>query len=260
MAAKSLTLNEMAHVTANLLHPESPAYARLRTLPLLGQLIPLLEAAHSGVVEVAPPPDNPALKELSALATATDAVYDSLGRAVWDVLTAASLLGDDGSPYLEVRDAMLPEGVAAATQITYEGEAGFVQRLRARLTEPMRQQLSGIRVGERDLLGVVESWLDAGDRLGDLEQQKVRATVQRPSVNTILEARLAWIRSINALRHLAPLAQLSDEDEQAIFGTLDDLEARADQRAARRKASSIETDVAEEVEAEGSGGAGSPES
>jgi hypothetical protein len=68
-----------------------------------------------------------------------------------------------------------------------------------------------IPAGSKNLLQLVNDWLDAGDRLGQLgqEQQQLKAATPPPSPGTIHEARLAWMRALNALRNLAPLAQLT---------------------------------------------------
>jgi hypothetical protein len=46
---------------------------------------------------------------------------------------------------------------------------------------------------------------------------------------------------------LVPLVSLTGEQYHAIFATLDDFEARADQRAARRRASRLEESIEAEV-------------
>lgn len=166
MATKSLTLNERVHVTGVLLAPEGEPRRRLGSNALLVPLLPLLQAAHAAVRDVLPAPKDPRRQALAAAAAAVDAVRDALAGNVHQLLSALARLSDDGGRYLALRDALLPDGVAGATHITDEGEAGFAARLRAPLTEAQRKELATISVGPRTLLEVITEWMDAGERRG----------------------------------------------------------------------------------------------
>lgn len=247
MALKSLTLNEMVHVTQSMLHGESPARALLGGSALLEPLLPLLEAAHARVLAVAPRPEDPRRAALAAEAVALDQVHDAVVGSLSRLLTALAELADDGPRYLHLRDRLLPQGVAGATQLTFEGEAGYAARLRARLTDATRAELAAISAGSRDLLAVVTDWLDAGDRLGELTRQQQALSLEGPAATpaTVHAARLEWIRAVNALRGLAPVAGLKDEELSVLFTSLEQLEAKADARAARRRAAQVGTEAAE---------------
>jgi hypothetical protein len=254
-----ITLDEMAHVTGTMLSPESGAKKVLQGSAMLSGLLPTLEKAHLGVMNAIPKPDDPRLAALSKEALGVDLVHDSLVGSLYGLLGALSSLSDDGARYAALQGELFPDGVASTVQATYEGQAGYAKRFRGRMTQQLEAELSQIPVGSKNLLQLVNDWLDAGDRLGQLgqEQQKLKAASPAPSPGTIHEARLIWIRAMNALRNLAPLAELSEAQEQQIFSTLNQVEAKADQRSARRRASkleeSIEADVAEAAKAVGRG-------
>jgi hypothetical protein len=254
MAIKGLTLDEMAHVTATMLAPESVARATIAASPLLAALLALMDAAHSGVMKALPRPEDPRLKALVLETLAVDAVHDSLVGSLHSYLGALSELSEDGARFSKLQGELFPEGVSGTTQVTFEGQAGYAKRLRERLTADLQAQLSQIPAGSKTLMELVNDWLDAGDRLGQLgqEQQQLKAATPEPTRGSIQQARLKWIQALNALRSLAPLADLNEAQEERIFSTLNEVEAKADLRSARRRASkleaSIEADVAEAAE------------
>jgi hypothetical protein len=253
MAAKSLTLNEMAQVTGVLTDRSSSACKAIQASPILGPLLAVLDPAHQAVLEALPDPEDPRLRALMAEAAQVDAVHDRLVSNVFGLLTTLAGLDGDGGSYLRLRDALFPDGVAGATQITYEGQAGFARRFRTRLTDSLRAELAGIRAGKVNLFDVVNESLDAADRLGVIgqEQQKLEAEAKPATPGAVQAARFNWIRAINGLRGVAPVADLTEEQHHAIFGTLDDVEAKADRRAASRRASRLGDPIESEDTADG---------
>ncbi len=250
MALKNLTLNEMVQISDTMTNPESSVRARLHANPFLAPLVSLLTEAHLNALKVTPAATDPRLKALSAQAAALDVVHDALVSSTYELLTATATLADDGARYLELRDQLLPDGVSGATQITYEGQAGYVKRLRATLTDEQRRALATIEVAGRNLEDVVNEWLDAGERIGELDQhrQQLASVAGSPTTGSVLEARHGWIRAIKAIQAVALAAKLTDEDRAALFGALDEIEAAADQRSARRRASRVEQDVAADID------------
>jgi hypothetical protein len=218
-----------------------------------------MDAAHLGVMEALPSPDDPRLQALVQEALAVDAVHDSLVGSLHRYLSALSELSEDGTRFSKLSAELFPEGVSGTTQVTYEGQAGYAKRLRARLTGDLKAQLSKIPAGSKTLLELVNVWLDAGDRLAQLsqEQQRLKAATPEPTPGSIQQVRLNWIQAMNALRNLAPLAKLSPAQDEQIFSTLNEVEAKADARSARRRAGnleeSIQADVAEAAQAVGRG-------
>jgi hypothetical protein len=249
MAPKLLTLDEMAHVSAVMLNPEGQVHAALQSSPVLSPFLPLLAAAHGQVLTALPKAPDPRLAKLVEEAMAVDAVHDSLVNSVYGMLTGLSGLSDDGSEYLELRSKLFPEGIAGAANITYEGQAGYAKRFRANLNGALESQLASISAGKKNLLEIVNEWLDAGDRLGQIgqQQQQIKADAAPAAPGAISEARFGWIRIINVLQSAASVAPLSEAQRQAIFATLNEVEAKADQRAARRRASKLEASVKEEI-------------
>jgi hypothetical protein len=247
MAANSLTLNEMVHVTGMMTRDD--ARAALGRAPLLAPLLPVLDAAHERVLSAMPRSDS-RLRDLSAAAAGVDAIHDALVSNLHGFLTALAGLSDEGTQYLALRDELLPDGVAGATQITYEAEAGYAERLRARLTPSLQERLTNIPVASRTLLDVVNDWLDAGDRLGRIEQERRQAELAAQPTTAVNNARIEWVRAINALRAVVPIAGLSDADRRTIFGLLQEIEAKAEQRSGRRRPRQLEQSVADELDAD----------
>lgn len=252
MALKHLSLNEMVHVTASLIHPKDPARAVLASSALLAPLLPLLEQAHQQAVAAMPLPEDPRRAALMAEAIALDTAHDTLAGNVYRLLTALAELGDEGARYLELRDRLLPDGLAGTTNLTHEGEAGLGARIRATLTAEIRAELAAIAAGSRPLLELVDQWLATAERLGVVTQQQRALESAAPGVSPsgINEARLGWIRAVNALKHLSPLAALDEESARTVFSGLDALELKADARAARRRAGSLESDLEREASEE----------
>jgi hypothetical protein len=236
MAANTLTLNEMVHVTGAMTARPSEARAILERTPFLKPLLVALDAAHERVVSAMPPSDN-RVKELSVAAAGLDAVHDALASNLYGYLTNLSGLMNGGPQLLDLRDELLPDGVAGATQVTYEAEAGYAERLAARLTPELSARLAAVPVCSRTLLDLVNEWIEAGQHLGQLEQERREALTElaaRP-VGAVNQARLEWVRTINAVRGVASMAGLSQSEHRTVFGLLEELEHKGDQRVSRRR-------------------------
>ncbi len=235
MALKAMTIEEMEPVSAAWVDTQNPAHQAILQIPELSGLMPKVQVVHDELHAATPPNDSRA-KELSDLAAATDATHDVLARGVYGYLTETSLLVDDGEPLLALRDQLMPEGLSAVVHNSYRGQVGFAALLRGRLKGKTRAALRELPLpGGKNLLDAVDGWLDAADRLGQLEEQKARLEAATPTLaGRIFEARNRWIRVVNALLANAALAELSEEQERLILGPLHDAEAKADARSARR--------------------------
>lgn len=166
-------------------------------------------------------------------------MHDLLVRGIYGLLTEMALLDDEGAELLALRDRLLPDGISAAIHASYRAQAGYAALLRERLTPDVRDALAGIALRRGNLLERVEAWLAAAQRLGALEEE--RARLEAPEGASVgmqtAEARNGWVRVVNAFVSVAALAQLDESTDRLVFGPLRDAEARADQRAARRRAS-----------------------
>ncbi len=244
MAFKSLTAEEMEPVSAAWINPQDPAHLEILKVPELKGLLPQAELAHQGLHAAVPPGDSKA-KEISDLAAEVDSVHDTLARGIHGYLTEVALLVEDGEPLLKLRDELMPEGLGAVVRNTYRGQAGFAALLRSRLTGSTRGSLREMPLpGGKTLADSVDAWLDAGDRLGQLEEEKARLAASVPTVaGRVFEARNRWIRVANAMVANAELVDLTEEQERVIFGPLLDAEAKAEARQVRRSASEVAPDA-----------------
>lgn len=240
MGLRDLSVEEMVQVSAGWVAAESPGRGALASRSLLASLLGELVAAHAGLLSVRRRPAEPRRDEIARQAAALDVVHDTLVRGIHETLTGVSRLSSEGASLLSLRDALLPEGVAGASQQTYRGQAGYAKLLAERLTPELRAQLDGVVVGGTSLLASVESWMDAGRRLGEFEEEATRIE-QRLAPSTaaqVNEARLRWIRVVNALESLVDLAGLEPGERHVVLGSLVDARTTAEQRAARRTSKS----------------------
>jgi hypothetical protein len=240
MALKQLTLEEMEQVSAAWVQEGNAANAAFSSVAPISGLLRQMRAAHHEL-HAAVPQDNLAAKELAALANETDALHDLLARGIYGALSEMALLVDDGAALLELRDTLMPEGLAKVIRSTYRGQAGFAALLRQRLSAASRSQLRALPLpGGKNLMDSVDAWLSAGDRLGQLEEEKARREAASPTTaGRIQDARNRWIRVVNAVIANATLADLDDATHRTLFGPLQDAEAKADLRQARKKAEHV---------------------
>ncbi len=241
MALKRLPTDEMLHLSAAWLDPQSRAHAAIKASPDLAPSLPRLRAAHQELATAAQPaPENQKLADVSSEQVTIDLRHDDIIRGCYWLLTGtAHLLGDDadGAGWLRLRDILVPDGLSS-TQKSYAAEAGQAAQLKARMTPALRAQTDAILVGAKGakltLTELLQEWIDLGARLGELEQEKNRLTAagdKEANVSPTLVARNKWIRNVNVLLAVAEAAELSAETMKLLFGPLRAAEAKADQRA-----------------------------
>jgi len=129
-----------------------------------------------------------------------------------------------------LRDLFFPEG-AAHTQKTYRGEAGHAALVASRLDASAQARLKAVSLQEKNLLDLVNEWLGVAKQLGDLEEE--RARLSPPSSSTAAEinnARLGWVRVVNALVANADLVGLDGDTDRLLFSALRAAERTADGR------------------------------
>ncbi len=240
MALKNLTVEEMVAVSAAWTDASNQGHRALKEQPRLAAFQGDLQSVHQDIVAVAPQPDKPREAEIIELAAQEDALHDTLARGIHGMLTHLALLQDNGSVYIELRDELMPSGLGKTIQATYRGQAGWTSLLRKRLTGESRKTLEGIPLPDgRNLFATVDAWLDAGDRLGKLEEERARLVEGKSLGAQVVSARNQWIRLVNTLLSLAEWSELDADAERLIFGPLRDAEATADQRAARRSSEAV---------------------
>lgn len=237
MALKNLSIEEMTAVSLSWVSPENPARTAIQSVPRLSGMLADLERAHAQIFAATPKPEDPRRAELAREAVEVDAAHDQLAGAIYGFLTEQARLESDGAELLELRDTLMPDGLAKVVNASYRGEAGFGRLVRERITPALRAELEKIPLRQGNLYERVEAWLDTADQLGALEEERSRFEVSAsPSLSQkVVEARNTWIRVVNAFESVSALAELDAASERLVFGPLRDAEAKADQRIQRRK-------------------------
>jgi hypothetical protein len=226
-----------------------PVHSLLQSLPIIAPMIPAIEIVHQGLLETQRTHDTPGemrLRQLDDQTRHLDHTHDRKARGVFNLLTALSDLADDHAHarhYLDLRDIIFPTGLDI-TDLSYLEEASQARMLEARLTPDLRQALSTVITAPtppepsaegstQNLLQHVERMIDAGQRLGSSEAERVAlenrllTEGKRSAPADVLRGRHAWIRAVRALVSLLQVAQLSPLQRRQILGTLELSEAQA---------------------------------
>jgi hypothetical protein len=229
LTARLLTPEEMLGVSATWLDP-----ARLRPVlegsPLLGGLLPSIEAAHQALGAVSLGTSG-ALGALQQEALRTDQIHDRKGRGVHGILTALAELTEPGpgsQRWLDLRTRLFPEGMEVLGQ-SYLAEADYAERLGRELDDPALQVLlSVVRLPDGGtLLEEVRMLQEAGARLGELEGQ--RALLQTADAGAavpaeraqVVKARHGWLSVTRALEaNLLVAGGLTDDQRESVFEPL----------------------------------------
>ena len=224
----------MVAQTATLVDRTHPDRVALVGIPEAAGLVPRIDRAHAGLLQVQRSATNgseaPRLAEIRTVSRTTDLRHDALVRGLWNLLTALAFLASDpkeSEALLALRDHLIPEGVSI-TQRSYLEESGVATLTAARLTPDHRTALAKIPTPWGSALDCVDEWFACAARLGELEHE--RAAIESPAMITaadVLAARNEWVRVMNALRtNLA----LVEELPAAVTRLLDRLTA-AEKRA-----------------------------
>jgi hypothetical protein len=235
MALKRLTAQEMVQLSAPWVRAGDPARAALEKVPLLAALLPQITAAHRTLFVVEVQRDDAKAKSLSEAAATLDAKHDELTRGIYSALTMLSEIAGSSDELLRIRDRLLPDGLMH-TKLTYRGQAGHAALVSSRLDDLLRARLKGIVLHDKNLLDLVEAWLATAKELGILEEQ--RARISAPAETTaanVNDARMTWVRVVNALLANAELVQLDHDSDRLLFAALRVAERTGDGR--RRSAS-----------------------
>jgi len=238
MALRNLTADAMVHLSAAWLDPkrERPL---LESHLLLAGLIASLETAHSAllVFDVSSPEmgeKEQQIVNLAAALTKLDRDHDRIARGFYKLLDGLAELSNDSASrfaLLELRDALLPLGLREA-QRSYLEQSENLHRIREQVLPKFADLLRTIPLPEGDNLGhAVERWTLLGigfDRV-DSDRRKLQRELDAlvPSGN-LNEARLAWVRTVNAMLVNAVLAPVNQSEDRRLFDALREAEAKAD--------------------------------
>lgn len=248
MAFRNLTIDEMLGLTSAWLDP-ARGRAHLERVPLLASLLPTLDAAHQGLLELLRPrhlsPLAESLVDLSREAAVADVLHDRKGRGAFAMLTALVELTDDPvmvGVYQDLQKRLFPDGISIVDQ-AYLAEAGNAERLARELADPsVRAVLESIvRPGGRTLLSDLEALVFAGSELGRLEARRAALIAQSGAPESqpqprgaVLKARKAWVDAVETLQANLSLASGVDEAIEAhVLRPLREAEGAADRRGTR---------------------------
>ena len=235
MALKLLTLEEMIYVTQFMVDAEQPTRAALESVAGLAPLMPHLDQAYNGLLVALDEGQVQSLAELTNALDEVDLQHDNLARTAYFMLEANIHLSrahhnDDTAFALERLQALLfPKGLDVV-KASYREEAGQAQKVSSRLTEENKTVLSSIPMYGGTLLDIVDGWLAAGVRLGELEAQ--RNAVNKPGrKRAVARARSQWIHAIRTMRNVVELIDCQDPLVQEALGRIYAAEMGANPRA-----------------------------
>lgn len=226
MAIKKLLVEEMNQISAPWVAEGSPSRALIEKIALLSGLMPRLLAAHAGILALRTQAEDPKVRELIEREAALDAQHDDLVRGIVGALSALAEVSGGRSELLRLRDLLFPDGFAH-TQRTYRAEAGHAAVIATHMDADLQARLKAVNLHDKNLLDLVNSWLDIARQLGELEDERAKLVPPPTSGSETVAARWAWVRAANALVANAELAGLGPDDDRLLFAAL-----RAAERAA----------------------------
>jgi len=237
MALKRLTSAEMVNVSTPWTTNGTPVRRTMQSIAVLAGLLPNVDTVHKQLLGARPVESDPRLAEITTEAAEVDARHDALVRGTDQVLSGAALLAGDGARAREIeaaRSVLTPEGLGLVST-SYRNEAGAATVLKARLAkEPgVKAVLASIVVDKKaPLTSFVNERIQVADKLGKLEDERAQLLSTRVVLDSTanVDARNAWIRTVNALLANAELADLTEDEYNTIFGALRQVEAKADRR------------------------------
>jgi hypothetical protein len=155
-----------------------------------------------------------------------DDVHDNVARGVYHTFSGFIALAK-GTPMeatLEaLRDRIFLHGLSI-TRRSLREQAGYAQALKQRLTEQERQLLATLPTPSGSLDDHLQRWLQAGARLGEIEDRRAVLAEELKGVPVPLsqnQARRSWIRSANLfvdlIEDLHETAQLSTALRQQLL-------------------------------------------
>lgn len=199
-----------------------------------------LSTAHASLVAAAQPLAPERVKLIIAAQGKIDFRHDAIIRGVWALFDAlVELLPDEAAALIALRDWLIPDGLSSQNK-SYGGEAGQAKLLGERLTAEIRQKTDAIVVGHggntRSLTSYLEEWISLGQQLGAYENERGTLENTPGEAGPLHNARLAWVRAVNALISNAEAASVTEEDWALLFGPLQSAERKADDRAREAKA------------------------
>lgn len=184
-----------------------------------------IEKAHNDVLSFVVKPGANAL-QIRLLMDKTDAAkarHDSKSSGLYKMLDGACRATDDSEieqMYKDIQQSLFPKGLGGVAQTTYTEAAGYVQKLRARVTDDEKTILATISIKGLSGLQIFDQWLEAGDDLGEAYQARLilesKTDDTAISSDQVRKARRAWIEvtkfMMSAFKHCEELSEEQKND------------------------------------------------
>jgi hypothetical protein len=230
MALKWLTAEEMVSISSPWVVTGQKGRTAIEKTPLLAALLPKLETGHAALVSLLSK-EAPKVSAISQKQTELDAKHDSLVRGMVGTLTMLAPISEDREELLAIRDKLFPEGLGH-TKLSYRGEAGHTAVVFKLMDDAIKARLKAIVVHKKTMLDLALAWIEMGNQLGQLEEEKAHLLESSPSLGAeIRAARMGWVRLAKALMANAKLADIDGGTDQLLFSALRTAERAADSRA-----------------------------
>lgn len=171
-------------------------------------------------------------------ARAQDVLHDDDLRACFYGLLALEYRARDPVQKVAFRRARLRifDRGLAMVNMSYADEAAETDLVLSRIDNGIRVLLHENMLGDTTLNELFDRWCDEARRLGELDSARtaVEAESKEASGPAYLALRKAWMELVRVFR--STVALLPEADQRPLLRRLDEAEARADARAAARRA------------------------
>lgn len=227
MALNRLSIAEMVKHSGDLVQAGSPERAAIEAIPEAAALLPQLQRAHEGLIAAQPPNDSE-IAEITEELGLLDATHDDLLRAIDGRLASElELAGDEAArdALTRARTVLLPDGLSIV-QRSYTEQAGEGALRAARVDPEVKAVLGRLSTYDGRTLDAIYERLQAvAAEIGALVKRRAELGEQGRRVADAREARLRWIRTVNAL---ATVLAMLGVDEGPILGRIRETEREAE--------------------------------
>lgn len=268
MALKDLSLEAMVSVSERLLNPPANRPQPQNKDEMYSGVL-VLQRAHDNLVAL-----NKREGEVSRLTAQyteqladLDREHDRCSRVLYRALEASADIAEDPVVADKCREAMgvlHPNGLSV-NQLSYTEQAGNTMRVAQRVTPDLRPLLAMTTLVGIPLDTVLDRWLAAGKKLGELQAERDTLNTDhdpnRVTPAILLDARNRWIGAANAFISALNTTDYTEEEKTAILAHLRAVEAQAMKRRASGSAEAADTsdtsdasdtaDVSDVAEAQG---------
>lgn len=250
MALKRLSTAQMISLTKDWVTPGTAVRLAFERVLCLKALLPHIEDIYARVLAAERLGQAKSHDELTRELGKVDKVHDNIVRGIYYSFEAEYYfaLARDDHEQAEALQAMrrytCPEGLATVG-LSYRDESGQTDMVAARLDHEDRNFLASIPVIGGTLLNRVDDWIQAGQTIGALENQRVD-NIRPEDQQHGGEARSMWIQMVITVRSNVRLANVQEPEILKALHRIERAEAAAEAAAAARAARSGEPDEPDE--------------